>query len=61
MRTQGLEAFLSRYLSDDRPAEFAAEVFSYYKTNPTLLKALDPHLFDAMNDIWRSLASGGAA
>ena len=60
MQNQGLNAFLSQYDEDLRPAEFAAEVFSHYKTNPTILQALDPQLFATLDHIWTNLASTSA-
>jgi hypothetical protein len=58
MHSQGLGDFLDLYPEHERPAEFAAQVFSFYQTKPDLLKIYDPELFSMVDQWWHSVSPG---
>ena len=52
-----LDDFLSAYSPAERPEEFAAETFSFFKTKPELLQQLDPSLYKTIANWWQTHAA----
>lgn len=52
-----LELNWDGYTSEQRPIEFAAETFAYFKTKPELLQQLDPALYQTWSNCWENLTS----
>ena len=52
-----LDDFLSAYSPAERPGEFAAETFSFFKTKPDLLQQLDPALYKTIANWWQTHAA----
>jgi len=52
-----LDDFLSAYDPAERPGEFAAETFAFFKTKPELLQQLDPALYETIANWWQTHAA----
>lgn len=52
-----LDDFLSAYAPAERPGEFAAETFAFFKTKPELLQQLDPALYETIANWWQTHAA----